>query len=124
MAEDLDKVTDVSEEDVNRWMEDGHRVVFKWLRDSVVVEAIVCPHEGTNAVCNYKRDNCIVQLFLGIYGAELCIGETLIDGPVEIAWTSVPGECDFDREIAHLWVTPLDDLSYRAMKLALLEDLD
>lgn len=119
MAEDLDRVTEVTEEDVNRWMEDGHKVSFRWLRDSVVIDSISCPHEGTNAVCNYKREGCIVQLWLGVYGVETCIGETAIDGPVEVAWTSVPGESDLDRDVSSLWVTPIYDLSYQSMKLAL-----
>lgn len=123
MGEDLDKVTEVSEEDVSRWMEDGHKVLFKWARDSIVIEAVSCPHEGTNAVCNYKRNGCVVQLFLGVYGPEICIGEALLDGPIEIAWTSTPGESDLDREVSTLWVTPLNDLSYKSMKLAL-EGLD
>lgn len=123
MAEDLDKVTEVSEHDVNRWLEDGHKVLFKWYRDAVVIESISCPHEGTNAACNYKRDGCVVQLFLGVYGAEINIGEALLDGPVEVAWTSAPGESDLDREIGAVWVTPVNDISYRAMKLAL-ESLD
>lgn len=119
MSEDLDKVTEFDEGDLNRWMEDGHKVVFKWQRDEIVIEAISCPHEGTNATCNYKRDFCLVQRFLGVYGSEINIGEILLDGPIEIAWTSEEGDSDLDHQYAGIWVTPVNDISYKSMKLAL-----
>jgi hypothetical protein len=120
--EDLDKVTEFDEGDLNRWMEDGHKVVFKWQRDEIVIEAISCPHEGTNAACNYKRDFCLVQRFLGVYGSEINIGEILLDGPIEVAWTAEEGESDLDSQYACIWVTPVNDISYRSMKLALSDD--
>lgn len=122
MSDDLDRVTEFEEEDLSRWREDGHKILFKWQRDSVVIEAVSCPHEGTNAACNFKRDNCLVQLFVAAYGTELNIGEILIDGPIEVAWTAEAGESDLDREVSGLWVTPVGDISYKAMKLALSED--
>lgn len=123
MSDDLDKVTEVSEEDVSRWLEDGHLVEFKWVRDQVLIEKVTCPHGGTNATCNFKRDGCVVALFLGVYGPELNIGEALLDGPVEVAWTYERGDSDLDSEIGSVWVTPVKDINYRAMKLAL-EDFD
>jgi len=121
MSEDLDKVTEFEETDLSRWHEDGHKVVFKWQRDEVVIEAITCPHEGTNAPCNIRRDFCVVQTFLGVYGSEINIGEILIDGPVEVAWTPEDGESDLDPQYGTIWVTPVNDISYKSMKLALSE---
>jgi hypothetical protein len=122
VSEDLDKVTEFEEADLTRWQEDGHKVVFKWQRDTVLIETIMCPHEGTNAACNAQRDYCLVQTFLGVYGTELNIGEVLLDGPIEIAWTAEDGDSDLDRQYACIWVTPVTDISYKAMKLALSDD--
>lgn len=122
MSEDLDKVTEFEQEDLSRWQEDGHKVLFKWQRDSILIEVVTCPHEGTNAACNYKRDFCLVQRFLGVYGVELNIGEILLDGPIEVAWTAEEGDSDLDQQYAGLWVTPVNDISYKAMKLALSDD--
>lgn len=123
MSDDLDKVTEVTREDVNRWMEDGHLVEFKWVRDQVIIEKVICPHAGTNATCVNRRDGCVVSLFLGVYGPELNMGEAVLDGPVEIAWGFEPGESDLDREIGTVWVIPVSDINYRALKLAV-EDID
>lgn len=119
MSEDLDKVTEFVDEDLERWREDGHKVLFKWERDEVVIEAISCPHDGTKAMCNHKRDTCLVRTFLSVYGSEINIGEVLLDGPVEVAWTPEKGESDLDPEYACIWVTPVADISYKSMKLAL-----
>ena len=122
MSEDLDKVTEFEEADLHRWKEDGHKVLFRWQRDEVVVDTITCPHEGTNAACNHKRDYCLVQMFLGVYGSEVNIGEILLDGPIEVAWTSEEGDSDLDPQYAGIWVTPVNDISYKSMKLALSDD--
>lgn len=120
--DDLDQVTEFEEGDLTRWREDGHKVLFKWLRDTVTIEVVLCPHEGTNADCNHRRDFCIVQRFLGVYGTELNIGEILLDGPIEIAWTAEEGESDLDRQYSGIWITPVQDISFKSMKLALSED--
>lgn len=120
--EDLDQVTEFSQGDLNRWSEDGHRIHFALVRDEVLIESVSCPHEGTKARCNQRRDYCVVERFLSVYGAELNVGEVSIDGPVEIAWTPENGDSDLDSEYATVWVTPVKDISYRAMKLALSSD--
>jgi hypothetical protein len=98
------------------WVEDGHRVTIGWHGDSLVVDKIECPFDGSNAYCNRRRDSCVVQRFLGVFGAECNVGTCRVDGPVEIAWIGIPGDSDLDNEFSGIWVTPITDSDYISYK--------
>jgi hypothetical protein len=99
------------------WIEDGHRVVVAWERDSFIIQRVECPFDGSNAYCNRRRDRCVVQRFVGVFGAECNVGVVEVLGPVEIAWIGIPGISDLDDEFSGIWLTPVDDSDYRLYKL-------
>ena len=98
------------------FIEDGHRVHFSWDRSDLQISKVECPHTGRVSKCNRLRDQCVVARFVGLYGPEVNVGVAHIDGPVEIAWYPVPGECDLDREFRHIWVVPVKDTDYLGAK--------
>lgn len=100
----------------NPFVEDGHKVVIAWHKDSVSIGAVVCPNEGTASLCNRMRKYCVVERFISVYGTECNVGSTIVNGPVEIAWAPVSGSSDLDDEFAQIWVVPVDDPDYRASK--------
>lgn len=100
------------------WIEDHHKVHIRWDRDEIAPFYVECPHEGKNAICTRDRDYCVVDRYMGIYGAELNVGSiSLDDGPVEIAWYPILGASDLDQVIGGLYVVPVNDVEYRASKL-------
>lgn len=109
-----------------RWIEDGHKLIFRLVRDVVEISHIVCPFDGKNAVCNSGREYCVVQRFVGVYGTEICIGTADISGPVEIAWVPTAGSgSDLDRDFDQVWMIPVRDADYMAAKMGIVdEDLD
>ena len=98
------------------FIEDGHKVHFRWDRDELAISHVECPHEGRTGMCNKLRDQCVVAAFVAVYGAELNIGSIYIDGPVEVGWYPIAGECDVDREFAHVWLIPVADPDFKAAK--------
>lgn len=99
-----------------RWIEDGHKIVFRLEKEKIDIFNVECPYEEGVSLCNKGRDNCVVRLFLSVYGTEINIGSAFIDGPVEIAWTPILGECDLDKEFAQIWTVPLDDVEFKTWK--------
>lgn len=99
------------------WIEDGHRLHFRIDRGDIVIAYVECPYEGKTALCNRNREQCVIDTFVTVYGAEVNVGSAYINGPVEIAWTPELGECDFDREFCQVWVVPTEDVDYRAYKM-------
>lgn len=99
------------------WIEDGHRVIVAWEHDSFTIKRVECPFDGSNAYCNRRRERCVVQRFLGVFGAECNIGSTEVLGPIEIAWIGIPGESDLDTEFAGIWIIPMDDSNYKSIKM-------
>lgn len=104
------------EEDQSPFIEDGHKVVITWHKDSVTIGAVVCPNEGIASLCNRMRKYCVVERFISVYGTECNVGSTIVNGPVEVAWAPVPGASDLDDEFMQIWVVPLDDPDYLASK--------
>lgn len=100
----------------HQWAEDGHKVFIVWDRDQLVVDRVECPFEGTNAYCNRLRDFCVVQRFVGLFGAESNVGVAQVMGGIEVAWLGVPGDSDLDHELAGVWITPINDPDYRMFK--------
>lgn len=100
-----------------QWIEDGHRIIFRIERDIITIFYVECPFEGQVALCNRGREDCIINTFTNVYGAEINIGSCNIDGPMEIAWVPQLGECDLDREFAQVWIIPLADPDYKAYKV-------
>lgn len=105
----------MAEPQVN-FVEDGHRVVFDWVRDEIKL-TVECPNAGRESLCNIKRAQCCVATFLGVYGSEINIGSAKINGPVEVAWTAKIGWSDIDPEYCNVWIIPLSDPEYIASKI-------
>lgn len=103
---------------VNDWVEDGHKVHVVWDADSLSVQQVDCPFEGSSAFCNRKRNYCVVQRFIGVFGAEVNVGRTVVNGPIEIAWIGMNGDSDIDDELSGIWITPINDPDYIIFKRA------
>ena len=92
------------------WIRDGHKVVVYWDADELHAADVICPFEGATSLCRRQRDYCVVSRFMGVYGAELNIGNKIaVNGPVEIAWVAQLGESDLDNEYAGMWIVPITD---------------
>ena len=104
--------------DVRDFIEDGHKAHIRWDRDQIHITHVECPHQGVTSMCNRLRDYCVVNRFVGIYGAELNVGSISVTGPVELAWLPVQGEGDEDPEFRQVWVVPMEDPDYKAHKYA------
>lgn len=102
---------------IDNFVEDGHVIHVTWDRDSLDISYVECPHEGVNAVCNRLRQHCVVKSFFAVYGTALNIGRISVNGPIEIAWLPIPGECDIDREFSGIWIIPVMDAEYLEAKL-------
>lgn len=96
----------------NPFKADGHRLIFKISKDELIVDRIDCPHDsGSRGICNSKG-RCVVKTFIGVYAMDFCVGEALIDGPMEIAWMPVYGDSDLDQDIGAIYFTPVNDKEY------------
>ena len=98
------------------WIEDGHKVVINWDGDTISIKRVDCPFDDGGAVCNRRKDFCVVSRFLGVYGPELNIGTADVDGLMEIAWVGIPGDSDLDDELAAIWVIPVNDANFQEMR--------
>jgi hypothetical protein len=105
------------------WTEDGHKLNFEIDGDEISISHVDCPMTGSSAFCNRRRNFCVVQRFVGIFGPECNIGQSRIQGPVEIAWIGVPGDSDLDDEFAQVWVTPINDPEYQSSKISIMGEL-
>jgi hypothetical protein len=109
----------VDEQPAHQWHEDGHKVRFRWNADQVEISYVECPFAGTTGLCNLRRDHCVVDTFVGVYGSEVNIGSCDINGPQEIAWVALPGGSDLDNEFSQIWIVPLSDEDYKMYKARL-----
>jgi hypothetical protein len=98
------------------FIEDGHRIHFRWDRDELIISYVECPHQAGSGMCNRMRTDCVVAAFVSTFGPELNIGSTSIDGPIEVAWYPVLGESDLDRQFRHVWLVPVLDPDFVAAK--------
>lgn len=105
------------------YFEDGHTISFKWEKDSISIGAVHCPYRGKVAACTRNRLSCVVDSYLKVYGTELNIGVTWLSDSVEIAWIPIAGESDIDDEYGTIWVVPIDDPDFQAIR-ALREQFD
>lgn len=96
---------------------DGHIVHFLWERDSVRIFRVDCPNDDATGICNRRRSYCVVDRFISVYGYELNMGTTPLDGPIEVAWVPVYGESDLDQEFASVWLMPVKDPEFKATYL-------
>lgn len=98
------------------FIQDHHTVSIRWDEDTLKIGSVWCPWESDDStgMCNRLRDYCVVERFFDVYGAELNIGTTSVDGPVEIAWIGVPGGSDIDSEYSQVWIIPVEDPDFRA----------
>lgn len=104
-------------DDGPQYIEDHHILHFRLDRDEITIAYVECPFEGKTALCNRFRDHCVIDTFVGVYGAECNQGSCPIEGPTEIAWLPVSGESDLDNEFGAVWILPIDDVDYRAYKM-------
>ncbi len=110
----------MSEEEVpstQQWIEDGHKIHFRLEPGEVTISHVECPNRGVTALCNRQREHCVVDTFVSLLKAECCIGSTTINGPEEVAWTPVLGYSDLDHEFSQVWIVPMSDPDYIAMKV-------
>lgn len=103
------------EHEVN-FVEDGHRVVFDWVKDEIKL-TVQCPNATRESLCNIGRSQCCVATWIGVYGSSINIGSSRITGPVEVAWTALVGWSDLDPKYKNIWVVPLNDPEYVASKM-------
>ena len=99
------------------WIEDGHILHFRLDKDQLYISHVECPHSDSVSICTRMRDWCVVGMFIGVYGTELNLGNTYVDGPLEIAWIPIPGVSDLDKEFAQVWFIPVSDPDFRAAKI-------
>jgi hypothetical protein len=110
----------MSEEEIGekvQWIEDGHVLHFRIDHDDIYISHVQCPFREKVSLCNRMRDNCVVDTYVGVYGTEVNIGSTTLDGPLEIAWVPVLGESDLDREFIQIWIIPVTDPDYVTLKM-------
>ncbi len=108
---------ELAEDQQIQWIEDGHVLHFRLDRDDIYISHVACPFRENVSLCNRMRENCVVDTYIGVYGAECNLGGVTLEGPVEIAWVPVLGESDLDREFAQIWFIPKEDPDYIALKL-------
>jgi len=109
-------MTHIEYDDEPQWINDGHVVRLVWERDEVSIAEVHCPNVGTTAICNRRRGYCVVSQFIAVFGFDLNIGKSYLEGPVQIAWCPIAGGgSDIDDEYASLWIVPVEDPDFQLM---------
>lgn len=89
------------------WHVDGHTASFMIKQTEVYVYPDVCPFPIDGPCRMGPNRSCIVGYYIEMFGLEINVGATVVNGPVEFAWAFV-GE-PTDLELAQVWIIPKED---------------